>query len=307
MPRDPAPAGARRRGRHLRPGPHRLPARRGDRGEGTVAGLGGPLRRGQPSRGPPVRLAARAARARLARWSCSWSRAATRCSCRWRGPVATGCSARRSTTRPARRSTRWPGSSGSATPAARPSTGRRTGRSPGLRLPPGPARRRVRLLLQRAQDVRGQRGAARTPTPPTADVAASFQQAVVDVLVGQGPCAAAGRGRARRSAWPAGWRPTRCCASAVGAACERGGIAAFLPSRALCTDNAAMVAAAGWWRLEPRGPEPARPRRRPQPAPSPARLTVPARPVGARPRRRPGTAGVAAAAAVARWPAGRYR
>ena len=32
-------------------------------------------------------------------------------------------------------------------------------------------------------------------------------------------------------------------------ACLEAGIGAFLPSRALCTDNAAMVAAAGWWRL----------------------------------------------------------
>ena len=42
----------------------------------------------------------------------------------------------------------------------------------------------------------------------------------------------------------------------VQAACAEDGIGAFLPSRALCTDNAAMVAAAGWWRLNHADPSP---------------------------------------------------
>ena len=86
------------------------------------------------------------------------------------------------------------------------------------------------------------------PGASTADVAASFQQAVVDVLVT----------RARRAAAEVGARAL-CLAGGVAAnsllrrqverACAEDGIGAFLPSRALCTDNAAMVAAAGHWRL----------------------------------------------------------
>jgi N6-L-threonylcarbamoyladenine synthase len=31
--------------------------------------------------------------------------------------------------------------------------------------------------------------------------------------------------------------------------CEEMGLAAHMPSPKMCTDNAAMVAAAGWWQL----------------------------------------------------------
>ena len=34
------------------------------------------------------------------------------------------------------------------------------------------------------------------------------------------------------------------------------GLAVHVPSRAMCTDNAAMVAAAAWWRLQADGPSP---------------------------------------------------
>jgi len=39
-------------------------------------------------------------------------------------------------------------------------------------------------------------------------------------------------------------------------ACIADGLRAFLPSRSMCTDNAAMVAAAGHWRLESDGASP---------------------------------------------------
>ena len=85
------------------------------------------------------------------------------------------------------------------------------------------------------------------------DVAASFQEAVVDVLVT----------KARRAAKDTGAK-SLCLAGGVAAnsvlreraldACIDDGLRAYLPSRPMCTDNAAMIAAAGWWRLASDGP-----------------------------------------------------
>ncbi len=95
----------------------------------------------------------------------------------------------------------------------------------------------------------------RNPEASTEDVAASFQEAVADVLVT----------KARRAAEEHGAKGL-CLAGGVAAnsrlremtreACAADGLAAYLPSRAMCTDNAAMVAAAGWWRLQADGPSP---------------------------------------------------
>jgi N6-L-threonylcarbamoyladenine synthase len=93
------------------------------------------------------------------------------------------------------------------------------------------------------------------PEASTPDVAASFQEAVVDVLVTKARRAAAEHGATGL-----------CLAGGVAAnsqlrerlldACVADGLRAFLPSRSMCTDNAAMVAAAAWWRLQSDGPSP---------------------------------------------------
>lgn len=93
------------------------------------------------------------------------------------------------------------------------------------------------------------------PDASTADVAASFRQAVVDVLVARSRRAAAEVG-AKAICLAGGVAANALLRSTIEEVCAEDGIGAFLPSRALCTDNAAMVAAAGWWRLRHGGPSP---------------------------------------------------
>jgi N6-L-threonylcarbamoyladenine synthase len=91
------------------------------------------------------------------------------------------------------------------------------------------------------------------PEAEVADVAASFQRAAVDVLIT----------KARRAVAETGAR-SLCLGGGVGAnselrrrvveVCAEDGVAAVVPSRELCTDNAAMIASAAWWRLQADGP-----------------------------------------------------
>jgi len=88
-----------------------------------------------------------------------------------------------------------------------------------------------------------------------ADIAASFQAAAVDMLID----------KTRRAVAEVGAR-SLCIGGGVAAnsllrarILELGaaeGLRCFLPSRAMCTDNAAMIAAAAWWRYRSDGASP---------------------------------------------------
>jgi N6-L-threonylcarbamoyladenine synthase len=93
------------------------------------------------------------------------------------------------------------------------------------------------------------------PEVVTADVAAGFQEAVVDVLVTKARRAAKQIG-ARGLVLGGGVAANSVLRERFLSACVDDGVHGFLPSRAMCTDNAAMVAAAAWWRLGADGPSP---------------------------------------------------
>ena len=91
------------------------------------------------------------------------------------------------------------------------------------------------------------------PDVSAEDVSASFQRAVVDVLLAKAIKAADEVGAT-----------AICLAGGVAANSElrertldhsvSSGLRAYVPSRSMCTDNAAMIASAAWWRLNADGP-----------------------------------------------------
>lgn len=93
------------------------------------------------------------------------------------------------------------------------------------------------------------------PEATTPDVAASFQRAVVDVLVHKARLAAKHVG-ARTIALGGGVAANSLLRTEMTEAGRQDGFNVLLPSREMCTDNAAMIASAAWYRLRREGATP---------------------------------------------------
>ena len=88
----------------------------------------------------------------------------------------------------------------------------------------------------------------KNPKLAAEDIAASFQAAVVDVLADKSRRAAAHIG-AKGICIGGGVAANSALRARILQVCEADGLRAYLPSRAMCTDNAAMIAVAAWHRL----------------------------------------------------------
>lgn len=86
------------------------------------------------------------------------------------------------------------------------------------------------------------------------DVAAGFQEAVVEVLVEKAVHAVKSLGR-DRLVMAGGVSANSRLREAMAERCRKEGIELFLPDKALCTDNAAMIASAAYYRYRKYGPD----------------------------------------------------
>ncbi len=86
-----------------------------------------------------------------------------------------------------------------------------------------------------------------------ADIAASFQAAVVDVLEAK-TMAALKMSGAKAISLAGGVSANSELRSRLNVAAEKAGVPCYMASREMCTDNAAMVAAAAWHQLQREGP-----------------------------------------------------
>jgi len=90
---------------------------------------------------------------------------------------------------------------------------------------------------------------ARNEALPLADIAAGFQEAVVDVLVGKTLRAVEERGVTAVSV-TGGVSANSRLRQVFQETCKKRGIDVYFPKLSLCTDNAAMIAAAGYARMK---------------------------------------------------------
>jgi N6-L-threonylcarbamoyladenine synthase len=90
---------------------------------------------------------------------------------------------------------------------------------------------------------------ARDEVLPLADIAAGFQEAVVDVLVGKTIRAAEEYG-VKAISVTGGVSANNRLRTVFQEVCARKGMKVYFPALSLCTDNAAMIAAAGYARLK---------------------------------------------------------
>ncbi len=85
-----------------------------------------------------------------------------------------------------------------------------------------------------------------------ADIAASFQQAVMDVIVEKAVSAAKMRGETKL-ALAGGVAANSKLREMLGEACKENGIELYRPVPALCTDNGAMIGAAAYYKYKEKG------------------------------------------------------